>query len=144
MIKAPDVTLLYVIFAFLVSYFILKRFLFAPLSAILEARETEEKSAAKLHAESLEAMARAIADAEAKLSLARREALKDRESLRGEGRERLEKALAEARAAATSQIERASLEIGEEARHRAAELPERALSLARTLAEKVLGRKLAA
>jgi len=144
MIKAPDVTLLYVIFAFLVSYAILKRFLFSPLSAILEARESEEKAAAKLHAESLEAMEKAVADAEARLSLARREALKDRESLRGEGRDRLEKALARARTAATASIEGASAEIGEEARRRAAELPERARALARTLAEKVLGRKPAA
>lgn len=144
MIKAPDVTLLYVIFAFLVSYAILKRFLFNPLSAILEARESEEKAAAKLHAESLEAMEKAVAEAEARLSLARREALKDRESLRGEGRERLEEALARARTAATSSIEGASAEIGEEARRRASELPEQARALARTLAEKVLGRKLAA
>lgn len=144
MIKAPDVTLLYVIFAFLVSYAILKRFLFRPLSAILEARETEEKTAAKLHAESLEAMERTIAEAEARLSLARRDALKDRETLRGQGRERWEKALAEARTAATGSIEQASAEIGEEARRGAAELPGRAAALARTLAEKVLGRKLAA
>lgn len=144
MIKAPDVTLLYVLFAFLVSYAILKRFLFRPLSAILEARESEEKTAAKLYAESLEAMEKAVAEAEARLSLARREALKDRESLRGEGRERLEKALGLARTAATASIEGASADIGEEARRRASELPERARALARTLAEKVLGRKLAA
>lgn len=144
MIKAPDVTLLYVLFAFLVSYAILKRFLFRPLSAILEARESEEKTAAKLYAESLEAMEKTVAEAQARLSLARREALKDRESLRGEGRERLEKALALARTAATASIEGASADIGEEARRRASELPERARALARTLAEKVLGRKLAA
>jgi len=31
MIKAPDVTLLYVMFAFIVSYAVMKRFLFRPL-----------------------------------------------------------------------------------------------------------------
>jgi len=144
MIKAPDVTLLYVIFAFIVSYAILKKFLLRPLSAILEERESEEKAAARLHAVSLEEMRKAVAQAEASLSLARREALKEREALRGEGRSHLERKLSQARDAAASSISEASREIGEEARRRAAELPERARSLARALAEKILGRKLAA
>jgi len=53
MIKAPDVTLLYVMFAFVVSYALLKRFLFVPLGAILEQREEEEQVATRLHAESM-------------------------------------------------------------------------------------------
>ena len=144
MIKAPDVTLLYVIFAFLIAYAILKRFLFLPLSAILEARESEEKTAARVHAESLQALSNAITHIEQELARARREALKEREGLRSEGRAHLEKKLAEAHAAATATLERASAEIASQARQSSEELPRQIQLLARILAEKVLGRRLAA
>jgi F-type H+-transporting ATPase subunit b len=144
MIKAPDVTLLYVIFAFLIAYAILKKFLFLPLSAILEARESEEKTAARVHAESLQGLSDAIAHIEQELARARREALKERETLRSEGRTHLEKKLAEARAAATATLERASAEIASQTRSSSEELPRQIQLLARALAEKVLGRRLAA
>ena len=144
MIKAPDVTLLYVIFAFLIAYAILKRFLFLPLSAILEARESEEKIAARVHAESLQGLSNAIAHIEGELARARREALKERETLRSQGRAHLEKKLAEAHAAATATLERASAEIAAQARQSSEELPRQIQLLARILAEKVLGRRLAA
>lgn len=144
MITAPDVTVLYVIVAFLASYAILRRYLFRPLSAILEERESEEKLANLLHARSLEEMARVVAEAEERLAAARRQALKEREALRGEGRAHLERLLAEARQGATAAIDRASAEIEAEAGRRAAELPGRSRELARVLAEKVLGRKTAA
>ncbi|HEY6064824.1 MAG TPA: ATP synthase F0 subunit B [Thermoanaerobaculia bacterium] len=144
MIKAPDVTLLYVMFAFIVSYAVMKRFLFRPLGAILEQREEEEATAARLHAESLRELERAVAEGEARLAKARREALKARETLRGEGLARFEELLSRAREAATASVEAASRAIESEARRAAAELPGRSRALAVELAEKILGRKLAA
>ena len=93
MIKAPDVTLVYVIVAFLISYAILKKFLFTPLAAILDERAREEKAAEKVYAERLEGLSQAIARAEEEMARARREALKQRETLRAEGRAHLEKKL---------------------------------------------------
>ena len=52
--------------------------------------------------------------------------------------------LAEAHAASLASIERGSKEIEAQAAGSAKELPERARALARELAEKILGRKLAA
>jgi len=144
MIKAPDVTLLYVLFAFAVSYAILKKFLFRPLAAILEEREALEKSAAEVHARSVEEMRSAIAEGEAHLAAARREALKNRESLRGEGRAHLEQELDSARQEVAVALESATAEIGAASRRSAGELPERTRALARVLAEKVLGRRVAA
>ena len=144
MIQAPDVTLLYVIFAFVVSYAVMKRFLFQPLGAILEMREQEEREANRVHAESVRELERAVAEGEARLSLARREALKERETLRAEGLARFESRLAEARDAASASVEAASRAIEEDAARAAAELPARSRSLATQLAEKILGRKLAA
>ena len=144
MIQAPDVTLLYVMFAFVVSYAVMKRFLFQPLGAILEMREQEEREANRIHAESVRELERAVAEGEARLALARREALKQRETLRAEGLERFEKRLAEARAEVSASVEAASGAIERDAVRAAAELPSRSRSLARELAEKILGRKLAA
>ena len=144
MIKAPDVTLLYVLFAFAVTYFVLRRFLFRPLGGILEARATEEAAALKIHAESLERLAAEVARAEAELTRVRIESLKEREALRGEGRAHLEKKLDAARASAAAVLEQATGEITAQAESSTKELPGRIRQLANALAEKVLGRKLAA
>jgi F-type H+-transporting ATPase subunit b len=144
MIGLPNVTSLYVFLAFGISYWILKKFLFVPLSAILEAREAEEHEAQNSYAESVQRLERAVSAGEAKLSAARQEALRTREGLRAQGMALLEQRLAEAHAVSAREIARASLEIQEQAERSSRELPERARGLARELAEKVLGRKLAA
>jgi F-type H+-transporting ATPase subunit b len=144
MIKAPDVTLLYVLFAFIVSYAVMKRYLFRPLGAILERREEEERAAAKIHAESLRELERAVAEGEARLAGARREGLREREALRAEGLARFERDLGEARNGAAAAIEKAGGEISAEATRAARELAYRSRTLAVMLAEKILGRKLAA
>jgi F-type H+-transporting ATPase subunit b len=144
MIKAPDVTLLYVMLAFIVSYAVLKRFLFRPLGAILEEREQEERTAARIHDEGLRELERAVAEGETRLALARREALKERESLRAEGLTRFEQLLGQAREKASTSVDAASRTIETEAARAASDLPARARALAVELAEKILGRKLAA
>jgi F-type H+-transporting ATPase subunit b len=144
MIKAPDVTLLYVMFAFIVSYAVMKRFLFRPLGAILEQREEEEASAARIHADSVRTLERAVAEGEARLAHARREALKARETLRGEGLARFEELLSRARDEASASVEAAAHAIAADASRASAELPSRSRALAVELAEKILGRKLAA
>jgi len=144
MIKAPDVTSLYVLCAFIASFWILKRFLFGPLLAILEERDREARSAERVHAESLAELQKTITRAEADLARARSEALAVRERLRAEGRAHWERKLEEARAAAQSALDSATAEIRSEAARAAAELPRSARELARGLAEKILGRKIAA
>jgi F-type H+-transporting ATPase subunit b len=144
MIELPNVTAVYAALAFGICYLILKKYLFLPLGGILDARESEEREAQKGYAESLRALEQAVAAGELKLSDARREALKVRESLRAEGTALLEEKLAKAREEASRQIDRGALEIAEKATDLSRQLPERAVDLARELAEKILGRKLAA
>lgn len=144
MIKAPDVTLLYVMFAFIVSYAVMKRYLFNPLGAILERREEEERAASRIHADSLRELERTVAEGEARLAAARREGLRDRETLRAEGLAKFERELGQARNLATSAVEKAGSEISTEASQAARELASRSRTLAVLLAEKILGRKLAA
>ena len=144
MIKAPDVTFFYVVVAFIASLLVLKRYLFGPLSAILDEREREASSAERVHAESLRELEKAVAHAEAELAHARGESLGIREKLRAEGRAQLEHKLEEARREAEATLSRAMDEISQAASRASAELPGSARDLARTLAEKILGRKIAA
>jgi F-type H+-transporting ATPase subunit b len=144
MIKAPDVTLLYVIVCFVIAYAILKVWLFRPLAAILDEREQEEKAAARIQAESVAELQKTVRHIDEELSRARREALRERETMRAEGRAELERRLASARSSAAAALESGRRGIEEDAQRSSAELPSRATGLARLLAEKVLGRKLAA
>jgi F0F1-type ATP synthase membrane subunit b/b' len=144
MVKLPDVTLLYVLLAFAITYVILKRHLFVPLSRILDQREAEAKEAERLYADSREELRGAVAAAEQKLSVARREGLKAREDLRAEGMAHLERELERARRASATSLEEAARTIEAQSKSAGADLAERAVALARTLAEKILGRKIAA
>ena len=119
MIRLPDVTAIYVIVAFLASLAILKRYLFVPLTAILEEREREAASASQV-----------LADSHAKLRI--------------EGRTHLERRLEEARGAAEQAVAKGNEEIGRAASSSSATLPRSARELARVLAEKILGRAIAA
>ncbi len=144
MIELPNVTSLYVLLAFGVSYAILKKYLFVPLAGILEAREREEAEAQKAYADSLATLDRAVAAGEEKLAAARREGLKIREGLRGEGLAILDEKLARARQQASEEIDRGAKEIAARATELSGQLPDRAVNLARELAEKILGRRLVA
>ena len=144
MIELPNVTVLYVFLAFGICYWILKKYLFAPLSAILDGRTNAEAAAQRAYEDSLRTLEKAVQSGEEQLSAARREALKSREDRRAEGLALLNEKLAEAHTASVASIERGSKEIDAQAAVSAKELPERARSLARELAEKILGRKLAA
>ena len=144
MVKLPDVTIVYVIVAFAICYAILKKHLFVPLSKILDERDNEAREAQRLYAASREELERAVLEAEQQLSLARREGLKARDGLRAEGMARLEENLGRARQAAARKLEGAGREIDAQARSAASDLPSRARALARALAEKILGRKIAA
>ena len=144
MIGPPNVTSLYVLVAFVASCWIFQKFLFAPLIAILDARERDEREAEASYRDSLASLEKAVAAGEERLSAARREALQAREQRRAEGLAILEKGLDEANARAAEALGRGTGEIQQKAHEVARTLPERSRSLARELAEKILGRRLAA
>lgn len=144
MIGLPNVTLLYVLLAFGICFWILKKYLFVPLAGILDARETAAREAERAYAASLASLEKAVAAGEQQLSDARREALKTREDLRAEGSAALETKLAEAHHAAQAAVDGGGREIESQSAASSRELPGKARELARVLAEKILGRKLAA
>jgi F-type H+-transporting ATPase subunit b len=143
MIGPPNVTSLYVLVAFIASCWIFQKFLFAPLIAILDARERDEREAESAYRDSLASLESAVSAGEQRLAAARREALKSREERRSEGLAALEKRLEEANGRAAETLARGTGEIQTRVREVAVTLPERARGLARELAEKILGRRLA-
>lgn len=144
MIELPNVSSLYVILAFGICYWILRKYLFVPLALILDAREKGEKDAEKAYAASLADLQKAVEAGEERLADARREALRTREALRAEGMTLLEKKIGEAQSSALVSVEAGFRDIQSQVTASAKELPDRALALARELAERILGRKLAA
>jgi F-type H+-transporting ATPase subunit b len=144
MIQAPDFSLILVLLIFGIAYAILTKFLFRPIEQILDWREEEERSSRKVYDDTRTEFDAALTRIEESLSLARREGLKRRESLRAEGRKIFEEKLASAREESRAKIETAAAAIDAQAGRARAELPQQAQGLARDLAARILGRPVAA
>ena len=81
---APDLSLLAIMVIFILNYMVVRRFFLRPINEVLEARETETRSAEKLFEDALARFNEATAQTEAQLQAAKREAAQVRERYRGE------------------------------------------------------------
>jgi F-type H+-transporting ATPase subunit b len=80
----PDPSLLAIMVIFLLNYLVVKMFFLKPINDVIEARETEVKSAERLYEESLARFNEATSQTEAQLHAARREAAQVRDRFRAE------------------------------------------------------------
>ncbi|HKB71102.1 MAG TPA: hypothetical protein VKH46_09680 [Thermoanaerobaculia bacterium] len=144
MLQAPNVSLILILAIFFATLWVLNRFLFRPVSAILDERHAEAEVSARSLAEAEEKFRAAAAKIETELSLARREALKIREENRAEGRRLREEQVEAAKQETAARLEAASAELEAQARRAREELPSRVSTIVSALVEKVLGRKAAA
>ena len=80
----PDLSLLAIMVIFIMNYLIVRKFFLQPINGILEARETETRSAEQVYEEALARFSEATAQTEAQLHAAKREAAQLRERFRGE------------------------------------------------------------
>jgi len=124
--------------------FILNRWLFGPLNAILAQRQNEIDTARaefdtaqRVQNERLEAV-------EARVAEGRKESFAIREQAHGEAREHRDQALAAAREDAAKEIEGARAEITQQIDDARTQLESDADEIARTIAERVLGRTVGA
>src|SRR5206468_9883780 len=81
---APDWSLPAIMVLFFLNYLIVRKFFLKPINEVLEARETETKTADRLHEEALTRFNAATAEIEARLHNAKREAAQLREQRRAE------------------------------------------------------------
>jgi F-type H+-transporting ATPase subunit b len=144
MLQAPNVSVLLILAIFFATLWVLNRFLFRPVSAILDERQTEAETAARSLGEAEEKFRAAAAKIETELSLARREALKLREESRADGRRLREQQVDAVKQETAARLEAAARELEAEARRTREELPGRVSTIVSALVEKVLGRKAAA
>jgi F-type H+-transporting ATPase subunit b len=112
MLQTPDLSLVYILVIFGLSYLVLKSLVFRPVVQILEEREKEVRTAADLHETALEHAKSAVANAEEKLSIERREISSGRNRLRNDGQAERQKKIEAARAEAEKalRLEREALE----------------------------------
>jgi len=125
---------------FIMNYLIVRKFFLQPINGILEARETETRSAEQVYEEALARFSEATAQTEAQLHAAKREAAQLRERFRGEAgsyrQQVVDKTNAEARQIVSDADDRLSKDVAV-AREQIVRESE---SLARMAAERILGR----
>jgi F-type H+-transporting ATPase subunit b len=136
----PDLSLLAIMVIFIMNYLVVRKFFLQPINGILEARETETRSAEKLYEDALARFAEATAQTEAQLHAAKRDAAQVRDRFRGEAaahrQQVVEKTSADARQLVNEADERLTRDVAE-AREK---IVRESDALARLAAERILGR----
>lgn len=137
---APNLSLLAIMVIFALNYWVVRKFFLQPINGVLEARETETKTAEKLYEEALARLEEATARTEAQLHGAKRDAAQLREKYRGEAaafrQDVVERTGAEARRTVGEADSQLAAAVGA-ARERIVNESE---ELARLAAERILGR----
>jgi F-type H+-transporting ATPase subunit b len=144
MLQAPNVSVILILAIFFATLWVLNRFLFRPVSAILDERQSDAENAERTLAGAEEKFRAAAAKIEGDLALARREALRVREESRAAGRRQREAQVEAAKAETAGRLDAAARELEAEARRTREELPSKISAIVSALVEKVLGRKAAA
>lgn len=144
MLQVPNVSVILILAIFFATLWILNRFLFRPVSAILDDRQNEAETAARSLADAEEKFRAAAAKIEGDLALARREALKIREESRAAGRRQREEQVEAVKAETAGRLDAAARELEADARRTRDELPSKVSTIVSSLVEKILGRKAAA
>lgn len=137
---APDLSLLAIMVIFLLNYLVVRKFFLRPVNEILEARETETKSAESLYEEALARFNEATAETEAQLVVAKREAASVRERFRGEASAYRQQVIDTTNAKARESLTEADQRLSADVDAARAKIVAESETLARLAAERILGR----
>ena len=141
--QLPDLSLVLVIIIFWATYAVLKKFLLAPLGAVLAERERRVDAARAAAEAALEKQREVAVDLDRRLTEARREALAHREAVRASAGERRQAILDEAREKARAAAAAAQASLDREALAAREQLGADAKAIAAEIANYALGRKVA-
>ncbi len=141
--QLPDLSLILVVVIFWAAYVVLRRFLLAPLGAVLAARERRVEDARAAAEAALERQREVAADLDRRLTEARREALVHRETVRAAAGERRQAILDDAREQARNAAEQAQARLERDALAAREQLGAEAKAIAAEIANYALGRKVA-
>jgi F-type H+-transporting ATPase subunit b len=137
---APDWSLPVIMVLFFLNYLIVRKFFLKPINDVLDARETETKTADRLHEEALARFTAATAEIEARLHSAKREAAQLREKYRGEAAAQRQTMIEKTSADAKAIVSDADQHLSGDVQTARETIVRESESLAREAAERILGR----
>jgi F-type H+-transporting ATPase subunit b len=136
----PDVSLLAILVIFIINYWVVRTFFLKPINEVLEARETETRSAETLYEEALARFNEATAQTEAQLHAARREAAALRDRFRGEAAAHRQQVVERTNAEARQIVSDADTKLAGDVAAARDQIVRESEQLARMAAERILGR----
>jgi len=125
---------------FFLNYLIVRKFFLKPINDVLEARETETKTADRLHEEALSRFTAATAEIETRLHAAKRDAAQLRERFRGEAATQRQSMIEKTSADAKGIVSEADQHLDRDVQAARETIVRESESLAREAAERILGR----
>lgn len=137
---APDLSLLAIMVIFIINYLVVRTFFLKPINQVLEARETETRSAEKLYEDALARFNEATAQTEAQLHAAKREAAQLRDRFRGEAGAYRQQVVERTNNEARAVVAEADQKLGADVAVAREKIVRDSDSLARLAAERILGR----
>ena len=137
---APDLSLLAIMVIFILNYLVVRKFFLRPINEVLEARETETKTAEKLYEDALARFNEATAQTEAQLHAAKREAAQLRDRYRGEAGAYRQQIVDRTSGEARQIVDEADAKLTADVGAARAKIVTESDALARLAAERILGR----
>jgi F-type H+-transporting ATPase subunit b len=136
----PDLSLLAIMVIFLINYLVVRKFFLEPVNGVLEARETETKSAEKLYEDALARFNEATARMETQLHAAKREASDVRDRFRREASAFRQQTVERTNVEAKDILTGADAKLSQDVVAAREQITRESESLARLAAERILGR----
>ena len=143
MLALPNFSLLLVMACFWLVYLVVSTQLVKPLGGLLSQREERIRTAREINEHSRAALAEAVARCERQLAAAATEGQKARAALRAAGEAARRGRLEEARSQVQQRLARLDAELDDASRGARESLREQATGLARELASRLAGRRVA-
>ena len=137
---APDLSLLAIMVIFILNYMVVRKFFLQPINEVLDARESETRTAEALYEDALSRFNDAAARMEAQLHTAKREAALLRERHRAEAASHRQQVIEATSQQARGVIGEADQKLGREVEVAKEQIVREADQLARLAAERILGR----
>lgn len=136
----PNLSLFAIMAIFIVNYLVVRTFFLKPINDVLEARETETRTAESLYEDALARFNEATSQMEVQLHSAKREAAQVRDRYRGEAAAHRTQVVEATAAQARQTIDEAQEKLSSDVQVARASIVRDAEGLARLAAERILGR----
>ena len=136
----PDPSLLAIMVIFILNYLVVRTFFFRPINDIIDARETESRSAEQRYEEALGRFNEATAKMENQLHAAKREASHVRDRFRAEATAHRGQVIQRTQGEAQKIVAEADAKLARQVQEAREKIKRESEKLARLAAERILGR----